>query len=708
MLKITGSGVAVGILAACQFGPILLLSAWAGAVADRSDKRKLLLVTQSLEMVQSAGLAVLAFMAHPPLVGLYALAVGGGTLLAFDNPLRRSFVTEMVRAEDIPNAVVLYSVIVNVARIFGPALAGLLVVTVGYGWCFTIDAASYLAVLLCLVMMRHAELRRRPRQRRGKGEVREGLRYVMSLPSLWISFVMLVAVQTLAYNFTVTLPLFVTDALHSTGGAFTILYSLFGSGAVVSALIVAHRGLVRLRHIIVGAAALGLAMLLLASVPGVGLAAPGGVSRRHGEHPLPDRHDGDGAGRSSTRDARAGPVTADGDLRRRDGHRRPRPGAARRQMGRTGADRARRHRLPAGRHLRLRREPPLRASGGACELGEPEDLESRPCPRQSDAVGSHGLAPGLAADLAVSQPEKGIAMRYRYFTCDVFTDTRFGGNQLAVLPEAAGLGPEQMQQVAREFNYSETTFVLPAEAGHDCRVRIFTPMNEVPFAGHPNIGTAFVLAGMGVFGAIGEPREVTFEEQAGLVAVTIERRGEERIWCELTAPQRLTLGPLVAVRSVAAAVSLADEDILTTSHAPRVVSVGLPFVIAELKDRDALERARPDLAGFESLVSQGVDPPDVHLYVRTSDGFDLRASMFSPLDGIPEDPATGSANCALAGLLSHLDAAAGGQLWLAHRARSRDGSTQCPRGSRREARRPGRECVDRRRMRVGGEGLIDV
>ena len=274
VLKITGSGVAVGILAACQFGPILLLSAWAGALADRSDKRKLLLVTQSLEMVQSAGLAILAFMAHPPLVGLYALALGGGTLLAFDNPLRRSFVTEMVRAEDIPNAVVLYSVIVNVARIFGPALAGLLVVTLGYGWCFTIDAASYVAVLLCLVMMRGVELRRRPRKPRVKGEVREGLRYVMALPSLWISFTMLVAVQMFAYNFTVTLPLFVTDALHSTGGVFTILYSIFGCGAVVSALVVAHRGLVRLRHIVFGAAALGLAMLLLAFVPGVALATP--------------------------------------------------------------------------------------------------------------------------------------------------------------------------------------------------------------------------------------------------------------------------------------------------------------------------------------------------------------------------------------------------------------------------------------------------
>ena len=164
VLKITGSGLAVGLLAACQFGPILFLSAWAGAIADRSDKRKLLLVTQSLEMAQSIGLAILAFMPHPPLGGLYALAVAGGILLAFDNPLRRSFVTEMVPAEDIPNAVVLYSTIVNVSRMFGPALAGLLVVTLGYGWCFTIDAVTYLAVLFCLYLMRPAELHRRPRQ----------------------------------------------------------------------------------------------------------------------------------------------------------------------------------------------------------------------------------------------------------------------------------------------------------------------------------------------------------------------------------------------------------------------------------------------------------------------------------------------------------------------------------------------------------------
>lgn len=251
-------------------------------------------------------------------------------------------------------------------------------------------------------------------------------------------------------------------------------------------------------------------------------------------------------------------------------------------------------------------------------------------------------------------------MRLRYYTCDVFTDTRFGGNQLAVLPEADGLRDEQMQQIAREFNYSETTFVLRPQAGHACRVRIFTPPREVPFAGHPNIGTAFVLATMGVFGPLDALRSVTFEERAGLVPITIHKRQGERIWCELTAPQSLTLGKTVSVQSVAAAVSLTTDDVLTTAHAPQVASVGLPFLVAELRDRDALERARPNLSGLEGLVAEGAVPPYVHLYVRTSDGFDIRARMFAPLDGIPEDPATGSANCALAGLLSHIDDAVNG------------------------------------------------
>lgn len=272
ILKITGSGFAVGLLTACQFGPILFLSAWAGAIADRMDKRRLLLLTQSLEMLQSFGLAVFAFMPHPPLLGLYILATIGGILLAFDNPFRRSFVSEMVRPNDLQNAIVLYSTIVNVSRIFGPALAGFLVVTVGFGWAFTLDAVSYIAVLTAIFMMRTKELHRQPPRPRTKGEIREGFRYIMSKPVLWINFVMLTLIGTLSYNFNVTLPLFVTRALHSNDGVFTILFSVFSLGSVVCALIIAHRSLVGIRQIIIGACALGCVMILLAFVTDVAMA----------------------------------------------------------------------------------------------------------------------------------------------------------------------------------------------------------------------------------------------------------------------------------------------------------------------------------------------------------------------------------------------------------------------------------------------------
>jgi MFS family permease len=273
VLHITGSGFAVGVLSAFQYGPILFLSAWAGAIADRVDKRQMLLLTQGLEMAQSVGLAIIAFMPHPSMTALFALSFVGGVLLSFDNPLRRSFVTEMVPVADIPNAVVVYSTIINVSRIFGPTLAGLLVVTVGFGWCFTLDAATYLAVIVSLIMMRPDELYRQHKNAKNKGNVREGLHYVMSMPYLWISFVMLAAIGMLSYNFTVTLPLFVTDTLHSTDSVFTILYSLFSFGAVVCALIVANKNLVKMRHILFGATALGTTMLLLAVVPGVKTAA---------------------------------------------------------------------------------------------------------------------------------------------------------------------------------------------------------------------------------------------------------------------------------------------------------------------------------------------------------------------------------------------------------------------------------------------------
>jgi trans-2,3-dihydro-3-hydroxyanthranilate isomerase len=246
-------------------------------------------------------------------------------------------------------------------------------------------------------------------------------------------------------------------------------------------------------------------------------------------------------------------------------------------------------------------------------------------------------------------------VKHRYFHCDVFTDTAFGGNPLAVLPDARGISDRRLQQIAREFNFSETAFVLPAEAGHTRRVRIFTPSVEIPFAGHPNVGTAFVLAATGELGPLEAPVAVTFEEKAGLVPITVERRRDGTIACELSAPERLSLGPEVPVAEVAAAVSLREEDVVTRGHSPRVFSVGLPFLFAELTGREALARARSDPARLTAIMARGVTP-DIHLYARSADGFDLRTRMFAPFDGVPEDPATGSANAALAAALAHLDA----------------------------------------------------
>lgn len=253
---------------------------------------------------------------------------------------------------------------------------------------------------------------------------------------------------------------------------------------------------------------------------------------------------------------------------------------------------------------------------------------------------------------------------FKYYICDVFTNQRFGGNPLAVFPQATGLGPQQMQSIAREFNFSETTFVFPPETGGTRKLRIYTPTMEVPFAGHPNIGTAFVLATTGELGAAEQfvaerGIEVFFEEKAGVVPISIRLQDDATLTCELRAPQALTVGKTAAVDAVAHALSVHADEILTTSHQPQVASVGLPFLIVELRDVAALRRARPNIAGFEELQNLGIRP-DVHLYVRGKDEFDIRARMYAPFDGAVEDPATGSANCALCGLLAQLDAAESG------------------------------------------------
>ena len=248
-------------------------------------------------------------------------------------------------------------------------------------------------------------------------------------------------------------------------------------------------------------------------------------------------------------------------------------------------------------------------------------------------------------------------MKYQYYICDVFTETRFGGNQLAVLPKAEGLSDDQMQKIAREFNFSETSFVFPPRAGQTRQVRIFTPAREVPFAGHPNVGTAFVLAATGELGEIGGSSTIVFEEEAGLVSIDISASNGKVTSCELAAPQSLSLGKNISVEMAGSALSLSADDI--AAHPPQVASVGLPFVMVELNDRAALERAKITMSGFEAIQAEGI-MPDIYLYTRVVDRFDIRARMFAPLSGVPEDPATGSANCAIAGLLAHFDAKASG------------------------------------------------
>jgi MFS family permease len=274
VLSLTHSGVAVGLLVACDFGPVLLLSAWGGLVADRSDKRRLLVITQTLEMAQSFALAALAFMAQPPLIGLYLVALSGGCLVAFDNPTRKSFVAEMVPEADIQNAVMLNTALMTSARVIGPAIAGALIVAVGFGWCFLIDGVSYLAVITGLLMMRRAELRQPPVVVRARGQLREGLRYVRRMPDLWIPLVMMTVIGTLTFNFTVVLPLFVEHTLDGDAGSFTLLFSVLSVGSVIGVLIIARRRSVDVPYIAYTAFAFGAAMFMLAAAPTLPIAFP--------------------------------------------------------------------------------------------------------------------------------------------------------------------------------------------------------------------------------------------------------------------------------------------------------------------------------------------------------------------------------------------------------------------------------------------------
>jgi len=238
-------------------------------------------------------------------------------------------------------------------------------------------------------------------------------------------------------------------------------------------------------------------------------------------------------------------------------------------------------------------------------------------------------------------------MKYKYYIVDVFSSTPFGGNQLAVLPEAQGISPQGMQKIAREFNFAETTFVLPPKSRkHTRRVRIFTPRAEVPFAGHPTVGTACALAMRGHCGA-GDKWSFTLEEDVGPVAVEVKFRNG--IWSAMLTLTGEVERPNDAPRNqeVAAVLSLPSGDIIETFFA----GVGLPFCFAHLANREAVDRAAIDKPAWTKFLSQAWSPHVFFFAGELKSGAELYARMCAPAFGIEEDPATGSACAALVGAM---------------------------------------------------------
>ncbi len=249
-------------------------------------------------------------------------------------------------------------------------------------------------------------------------------------------------------------------------------------------------------------------------------------------------------------------------------------------------------------------------------------------------------------------------MFYDFVTLDVFTDKMFGGNPLAVLPDARGLTKEKMQAIAREFNYSETTFVLPPDDANNTRkVRIFTPMAEIPFAGHPNVGTAVALAQLDMLGGASAGQRILFEEGAGVVSLTLRGSGTKIDAAEFIAPVINKLEDQIPVDEAAKVFGLSADQVVDKHHVPRIVSVGIRFLYVELNDLEALAatEAAPGPVTRAS-IQRGLD--GVFAYVRVDEdsknGVDIRARLFAPVHGVLEDPATGSANAGLANLLASL------------------------------------------------------
>jgi MFS family permease len=283
VLELTGSGTALGTVVAAQFLPILLLGPYGGLLADRLDKRRLLMATQAILGATALALGAVVVTGTVELWMVVAVAVVFGLVTACDNPARQAFSLEMVGAERLRNAVSLHSVLVNVARAVGPAVAGVIIATAGTGICFLINAASYAAVLVALWTMETGALRPTPPAEREPGQVREGLRYVGRTPGLLVPLMMLALIGTLAYEFQVVLPLLATGPFGGDAATYGVLTSAMGAGAIVGGLVVARHGRTGLRPLTAAAAVFGVAILAVALSPSlpvavVALAATGAAS----------------------------------------------------------------------------------------------------------------------------------------------------------------------------------------------------------------------------------------------------------------------------------------------------------------------------------------------------------------------------------------------------------------------------------------------
>jgi trans-2,3-dihydro-3-hydroxyanthranilate isomerase len=258
---------------------------------------------------------------------------------------------------------------------------------------------------------------------------------------------------------------------------------------------------------------------------------------------------------------------------------------------------------------------------------------------------------------------------FPFVTTDVFTTRRFGGNQLAVFPDARGIPEAAMQPIAREFNFSETTFVLPpADAQNTRKVRIFTPAGELQFAGHPTIGTAFALAWTGAVRLSKGDTRVVLEEGVGPVPVRIRSAdGQRPDFAALSVAQLPKVGPTPpSASALARALGLHAEDVLTGVMSPEALSCGTPFLFVPLRNRDAVARCRVRVDEFESAM-RDYWTKEVFVFCDEPElpGSTHRARMFAPLLGVPEDPATGSACAAFGGYLASRDARRDGTLrWV--------------------------------------------